>query len=389
MQVCKAFAHVAKKHLPNTFIYFIVFVVLLIAMSANASSTSGKQFQVSAVNLCIFDNDNSEASQALTAYLSSLHHIVSLPSADRDTLQDNMYYYQIDYVLTIPAGFEEKITSQTTRGLLKTSKRKDSCSGYFVDQQIDNYVHALLLYVKSGVPVSDAITYTQNSLDDVPEVTSVSFSNTTKSKNSRMYYFFQYFPYIILMMLLAGLSPVLMAFCKPLMKTRISCGALPQSRVSLQLGLGCLIYVFLWWIGFLGIAAVIYGPSQLFSQSGCLCILNSAVFLLIATAIALLLGVFPMDYNRINMIANILGLGMSFLCGIFVPQAFLGNTVLAIGRFLPAYWYVRITNMFGSYANDVFSASTYWMCIGIQLLFFVALFAVYLCVNRQKSRQKA
>jgi ABC-2 type transport system permease protein len=80
MQVCKAFARVAKKHLPNTFIYFIVFVVLLIAMSANASSTSGKQFQVSAVNLCIFDNDNSEASQALTAYLSSLHHIVSLPS---------------------------------------------------------------------------------------------------------------------------------------------------------------------------------------------------------------------------------------------------------------------------------------------------------------------
>ena len=50
MQVCKAFARVAKKHLPNTFIYFIVFVVLLIAMSANASSTSGKQFQVSAVN---------------------------------------------------------------------------------------------------------------------------------------------------------------------------------------------------------------------------------------------------------------------------------------------------------------------------------------------------
>ena len=344
MQVCKAFARVAKKNLPNTFIYFIVFVVLLIAMSANASSTSGKQFQVSAVNLCIFDNDNSEASQALTAYLSSLHHIVSLPSADRDTLQDNMYYYQIDYVLTIPAGFEEKITAQTTRGLLKTSKRKDSCNGYFVDQQIDNYVHALLLYVKSGVPVSDAITYTQNSLDGVPEVTSVSFSNTTKSKNTRMYYFFQYFPYIILMMLLEGLSPVLMAFCKPLMKTRISCGALPQSRVSLQLGLGCLIYVFLWWIGFLGIAAVIYGPPQLFSQSGCLCILNSAVFLLIATA---------------------------------------------IGRFLPAYWYVRITNMFGSYANDVFSASTYWMCIGIQLLFFVALFAVYLCVNRQKSRQKA
>ena len=28
MQVCKAFARVAKKNLSNTFIYFIVFVVL-------------------------------------------------------------------------------------------------------------------------------------------------------------------------------------------------------------------------------------------------------------------------------------------------------------------------------------------------------------------------
>lgn len=179
-----------------------------------------------------------------------------------------------------------------------------------------------------------------------------------------------------------------MAFRKPLMKARISCGALPQSRVSLQLGLGCLIYVFLWWIGFLGIATIMYGPSKLFSQSGWLCILNSGVYLLIATAIALLLGAFPMDFNMINMIANILGLGMSFLCGIFVPQSFLGEKVLSVGRFLPAYWYVRITNMFGSYANDVFSARTYWMCIGIQLLFFVTLFAVYLCVDRQKSHLK-
>ena len=51
MQVCKTFARVAKKNLPNTFIYFVVFMVILIAMSANASATNGKQFQVSSVNL--------------------------------------------------------------------------------------------------------------------------------------------------------------------------------------------------------------------------------------------------------------------------------------------------------------------------------------------------
>ena len=353
MQVCKTFARVAKKNLPNTFIYFVVFMVILIAMSANASATNGKQFQVSSVNLCIFDEDQSTASAALSDYLSSLHHIVSLNASDRDTLQDNMYYYQIDYVLTIPKDFEQNLTSQSIENLVETSKRKDSCSGYFVDRQIDNYIQALVLYMKSGASISDAIASTNTSLAAVPEVETVSFSNTEKSGNDTMYYFFQYFPYVILMMLLEGLSPVLMAFRKPLMKARLSCGALPQSRISAQLGLGCLIYVFLWWLGFLAIATVLYGPAQLFSHNGLFCILNSAVYLLIATAIALLLGSFPMDFNIINMIANILGLGTSFLCGIFVPQAYLGEKVLTVGRFLPTYWYVRITNMFASYSDDM------------------------------------
>lgn len=388
MQVCKTFARVAKKNLPNTFIYFVVFMVILIAMSANASATNGKQFQVSSVNLCIFDEDHSTASTALSDYLSSLHHIVSLDSSDRDTLQDNMYYYQIDYVLTIPKGFEQNLTSQSIENLVETSKRKDSCSGYFVDRQIDNYIQALMLYMKSGSSISDAIASTNTSLAAVPEVETVSFIDTEKSGNDTMYYFFQYFPYVILMMLLEGLSPVLMAFRKPLMKARLSCGALPQSRISAQLGLGCLIYVFLWWLGFLAIATVLYGPAQLFSRNGLFCILNSAVYLLIATAIALLLGSFPMDFNIINMIANILGLGMSFLCGIFVPQAYLGEKVLTVGRFLPAYWYVRITNMFASYSDDVYKSQDYWMCIGIQMLFFAAISAVYLCVDRQKKHQK-
>ena len=386
MQVCNAFARVAKKNLPNTFVYFIVFVVLLIMMSINASSSNEKQFQASAVNLCIFDRDQSTASRALSDYLATIHHIVPLSRTDRDDLQDNMYYHQIDYVLTIPESFEDSLRSGSSDSLVETSKRKDSCSGYFVDRQIDTYLHALSQYLKTGASVTEAIASTRKSLDDVPGVNTISFSSSDKSDNSSMGYFFQYFPYIILMMLLEGLSPVLMSFRDPLMKARMSCGAIPQSRISLQLGLGCLIYVVLWWVGFLGIALFMYGPAHLFSHTGLLFILNSAVYLLVATAIALLLGSFPMDFNMINMIANILGLGMSFLCGIFVPQAHLGKTVLSIGRFLPVYWNVRITNMIAPYSSDILSMSDYWMCIGIQLLFFAALFAVYLCISRQKSR---
>lgn len=385
MQVCKTFAKIAKKKLPNTLTYFIIFFVLMIAMSFQADSSSNNQFKVSSVDICIIDKDGSTASKALSSYLASIHNLTTLDSYDRETLQDNLYYYQIGYVLTIPEGFEERLMNNDTDNLIETSKRGDSASGYFVDRQIDAYLHSLAMYLKSGVTITDAINGTNQSLENVPDVQNVSFSDHTDNNKSIMYYLFQYLPYIALMMLLCGLSPVLMEFHKTKIDARFRCGAISQLRVGAQLGLSCIVYVFCIWLVFVLIALFLVGPAQLFGESGLLCLLNSAVYILIAAALALLLGSFPANDNIINMIANLLGLGMSFLCGIFVPQSLLGDKVLMVGRFLPAYWYVRIINMLAPFSDDVFDANTYWICIIVQLLFFAVLFAIYLAVEHHKN----
>jgi ABC-2 type transport system permease protein len=38
---------------------------------------------------------------------------------------------------------------------------------------------------------------------------------------------------------------------------------------------------------------------------------------------------------------NVLTLGMSFISGVFVPQAILGKTVLTIAQFTPVFWFVK------------------------------------------------
>lgn len=386
MQVFKTFAKVAKKKFPNTITYFIVFFVLIIAMSFQADSSSGNQFRVSSVDICLIDEDLSEASQALCDYLSSIHHRVSLDSYDRESLQDNLYYYQIGYVLTIPSGFEERLKAGDYKDLVETSKRGDSASGYFVDRQVDAYLNAVAAYLAGGFTLQEALEDTDHSLESVPEVRGIRFADAAKSNGSLMYYFFQYLPYVTLMILMCGLSPVLMAFHKKKIDARIHCSALANIRISSQLGLACFTYVFFIWLVFLVVAFALSGPSQFFSTTGLMCILNSGVFMLIATAIALLLGAFDLDMNIVNMVSNILALGMSFLCGIFVPQSLLGNKVLAIGRFLPAYWNVRVINMLAPFSDDTLSMPTYWMCIGVQLLFFAVLFAIYLAVEHRKAR---
>ena len=114
--------------------------------------------------------------------------------------------------------------------------------------------------------------------------------------------------------------------------------------------------------------------------------LNSFVFLLIAAAIAILIAAFSPSDTGVNVIANVLGLGMSFFCGIFVPQAYLGDGVLMVARFLPAYWYVKINNMLVGSSGEAFSLARYWQYLGIELLFVLVLFLAAAAVRKTAYR---
>lgn len=378
------FFKVARKKLPSALIYVFIFLVLIILMSNTGSSDS--RFQITSVNICIIDKDQSMASQGLSDYLTGMHELVELDSYDNETLQDNLFYQTISYVLTIPKGFEAALTSGITDGLVQTSKRQDSASGYFVDQQVDSYLRSLSLYLTGGATLEEAIASTRNTIAEEPEVTSVFFGKKTGDGQSAMYYFFQYFPYVIIMILIEGLSPILMAFHKKDVEDRIRCSSMPSNRRNIQIGLGCATYSMGVWVIFLLISIVMYGPAHIFSANGLLCILNTLVFLLISSAITLFISTFSIKGNVLSMVSNVIGLGMSFLCGIFVPQWLLGETVLAVSRFLPAYWYIRILNMLSGFSGDPFSMHTYWSCIGVELLFLFAIFAAYLVANQQRQK---
>lgn len=89
------------------------------------------------------------------------------------------------------------------------------------------------------------------------------------------------------------------------------------------------------------------------------------------------------------MIANTIGLGMSFLCGVFVPQKFLGEAVINVAHFLPAYWFIRANNMLAGISDELFSSSKYFSYLGIELLFAVAIFSVVLLVAKTKIRSSS
>lgn len=395
MQVFKTYFRIAKKQLRGTLIYIGIFAAIMFLMSSFSSEEASTRFQSSSLDIAVIDEDHTEASEALVSYLGSIHNLVSLPDYKQETLFDSLYYSRISYVLTIPSGYSKRLSGLDMEELLSGSKLNNSARGYFIDQQLDEYLNSVTLYLSGGYSLDEALARTASAFTEEADVTLIDFDAETESTvNSMMVYFFQFFPYIFLSVLILGMAPILIVFHQKELRCRIRCSALSQHSINFQLTLGCIVYTLLLWLLFMLGALLFYGPSDLLSHQGLLLIGNSAAFLPVGVAITLLLGTLISSENKnnttnvLNMVANVIGLGMSFLCGIFVPQYLLGDAVQAIAHFLPAYWYVRNSNMIGGFSGEAMSYSTYWTGIGIQLLFFAALFAVYLVAARQKKQKQ-
>ena len=338
MQVFKTFLKIAKKKFPSVLLYYIIFTVIVIAMSKIGASDHETSFTATKADIYIIDEDDSTASHALSDYLSSMHNPVTLKDTDTMTLQDALYYQNVDYILTIPEGFEEQLTDSDARDFLPVSMRKDNSNGYFVDQQVTEYLSSVRLFMAGGFSLSEAVTKSSESLSKGNDTTVLNLEEKeTDGAQIGLTYFFQYLPYVLINMLLLGMTPILMTFNQKDLGARISCSSLSLKSRNAQITLGCIVFSLFVWLLFILTALFIYGPDTLFSINGLHSLLNSAMVLLFSIALTLLVSTFALKQQSLSMIANVASLGLSFLSGIFVPQYLLGKGVLAVAHFLPTY----------------------------------------------------
>ena len=381
MQIFKAFMKVAKKLLPGLTTYIVIFLVIMLLMSSLANQPVA-QFETTKLSVVVLDEDNSQASKALTDYIASIHEIEELPAYDVQTLEDNLYYQNIDYVLTIKDGYEEKIKSGTTDGLFTNATSPQSFSAEYISVQLDQYVQTLKAYLEGGFSFDEAAEKTAAAVKVSTETETVSFGEENTGLTNKTYYYYLYMPYIIPAILLSVLSRIIITLNKKDLRNRTSCSPVSSSKYNLQVILGSVLLCVAVWLLFIVILAFFSG-GEIFSEMGLYATLNSLIYLMISAGIAVLVSLLlHNNVNVVEMISNVLVLGMSFLCGIFVPLAYLGENVVAIARFLPAYWYVRAINMIGGVEGAVFNAGEMYTFLGVECLFAAAIFAVCFLIGK-------
>ena len=380
MQVCKAFYKVTLKQFKSISLYFIIFAVLTIMLTNMGQKQIESGFQQEEIKLSVIDRSHSNSSRALTEYLDKTQKLVSLKD-DKATWADELFFRNTEYILIIPEDFEEKLAAGENE-LLSNYKLPNSISGNYIDNQLNQFLSTVSAYLKAGYSYDDAFTKAEETLAVSGEVTMLGQQKSDQTSQPAHYYFFQYLPYIFICMIINGLGPVLVIFRKKELKDRMNCSCLSLTSKNVQLIAGSLLFSLFIWLLFMILGVITYSDI-LFTKEWNLLMLNSIVFMMLTICLTYLICHFAKNYNILNLVSNVIGLGSSFLCGVFVPLNMLSDKVVSIGKFLPAYWYIKAME----YVKTD-NMTKYLNCLFVQLFFMAAFFCCALVISKSQQKEQ-
>ncbi len=342
MQVFKVFFKVLwKGHKVPIIIYTVIFLVLAF-MFAYMGGDSEKMFEQTELNICFFDEDNSAESRSLIDLIGKNNNMITLEN-NNDVIIDALYYKRVDCVITIKNGYAENLASGNTDKLFEVRKMHDGYSEILMDMFLEKYISTVSAYISAGENLSDAVKNAEAALSEKTEINFANFNENDRSVNYLVMIYFRYLSYILLAVLINTLSDLIIEMNKKDLRFRTDCSGIKTSEYTFQIFAGSTVFVLLIWFIFMLVG--MYFAGGMYTGGMWFAVLNSLIFAIVSAAIAIFISCFSVSGNAITFLTQIISLGMSFLCGVFVDQSLLSDGVLKAARFLPAYWYVK--------ANDI------------------------------------
>lgn len=379
MQVFKTFFKILKQHTSAIIIYSVIFVLLLLLMAINGKSGS-ETFKEASVNIGIADLDGSDFSESFIEYMKTKQNVTLLEKDDA-RMAEELYYGLYQVILEIPkqAGSDLKAGKDI---IIKQYDSPDSSAQAYVSRQADAFLTAYKAYAEAGY---EGEVLEEKVRENLAKETKVSILGEGKSENNGLYLYYQFLAYIIVSVLIMVLSPVLISFRKKEIQARSFCSSMSKIKQNLGVFAGTAVCSIGALVFFILLSAIIYGKE--FDTNVWAYFLNTFAFMLVSAGIVFVITAYDLSQNAVTIIANVIGLGISFLGGIFVSQEILSDSVLLISKWLPTYWYVQVLDKIIT-VHGKLALSDIAKPLGIQLLMAVMLFGAAM-VLRQLSRDKA
>ena len=333
MTVFKTFLKILNK---NKFIV-ILYTVFLIAFGGFNMQTSenNTNFVASKPNIMIVNKDEKKGiTKDLVKYIEENSKIVNLKNSE-DAINDGLFYRDVNYVIYIPKNYNRDFMDGKNPkiDIKSTGDYKSS----YAEMLLSRYIKVANIYKKSINNKDELISKINETLSKKSKVEIISKLDTNGLTKATFYYNFA--SYSMLACLIYVICLVLSSFKNIKIQKRTIISSTNYKKINRQLLLSnCLFSIILWLLYV--ILSFILIKDVLFSNQGIIYLLNSLLFTICATTIAIFIGNLVSNKNAISGIVNVVALGSSFLCGAFVPMEWLPDGVLKIAHILPSYYYV-------------------------------------------------
>ena len=333
MTVFKTFLKILNK---NKFI-IILYTVFLIGFGGFNMQTSDNStnFVASKPDIMIVNYDEEKGiTKDLIKYITDNSNIIELNN-NEEAINDGLFYRDVNYVIYIPENYSEDFMDGKNPEI--NIKSTGDYQSSFAEMLLSRYIKVANIYQKSIKNEDELISKINETLSKESEVEITSKLDTDGLAKATFYYNFA--SYSILACLVYVICLVLSSFKDIKIQKRTIISSTDYRKLNRQLLLSNSLFSIILWGVYVALSFVLVGD-VMFSNQGIIYLINSFIFTMCATTIALFIGNLVSNKNAINGIVNVIALGSSFLCGAFVPMEWLPDGVLKIAHILPSYYYI-------------------------------------------------
>ena len=224
MTVFKGYMRIMKKNTGLILLYLGIFFGVTMALQAAAGKETYTSYESEKIKIGVVDKDNGPFAEGLVKWLEGTHHVTMLED-NREKLQEELFYRNVEYIVVIPEDFYE--SCMVNGESISVTKVPGSYSAYYVDQQLESCLNTMRTYLKAGFSQKEAAT----AILDKKRGEVTMLDTDENSGTSGWLYYFRYIPYLFLALLCYVMGYVLMAFKKDDIPKRMQASAI-SARAS-------------------------------------------------------------------------------------------------------------------------------------------------------------
>ena len=333
MTVFKTFLKILNK---NKFIIILYTMFLIFFGGFNMqTSENNTNFVASKPDIVIVNYDEEKGiTKDLIKYIEENSNVVDLKN-NKDAINDALFYRDVNYVIYIPKNYNKDFMNGKNPEI--EIKSTGDYQSSFAEMLLSRYIKVANIYQKSINNEEELISKINETLSKKSEVEITSKVDTNILSKATFYYNFA--NYSIMACLIYVICLILASFKDIKIQKRTIISSTNYKTLNRQLLLSNSLFSIILWMIYVVLSFILVGDIM-FSIHGIIYLINSFIFTICATTIALFIGNIVSNKNAISGIVNVIALGSSFLCGAFVPMEWLPDGVIKIAHILPSYYYI-------------------------------------------------